>query len=100
MEIEKDNANDALENRPANEIMATIGNSVLIASGRTLNEAGRVNIFPRELQIVIAIQEVRWPKFGERKIRALNHVANSSIKYINLSHQRQGSGSGYDLVTE
>jgi hypothetical protein len=52
---------------------------------RTLNEPARVGLLARELQNVgvnvAAIQEIRWPKTGEREFRAVDPIANTSFKY-------------------
>ncbi|XP_058817611.1 craniofacial development protein 2-like [Topomyia yanbarensis] len=52
---------------------------------RTLNEHGRVSLLARELQTVgvsvAAIQEVRWPRTGEREFRTVNPITNTSVKY-------------------
>ncbi|XP_058817290.1 uncharacterized protein LOC131680595 [Topomyia yanbarensis] len=51
----------------------------------TWNEPGRVSLLARELQTVgvsvAAIQELRWPRTGEREFRTVNPIANTSIKY-------------------
>jgi sorting nexin-29 len=52
---------------------------------RTLNEPARVGLLARELQKVgvnvAAIQEIRWPRTGEREFRAVDPIANTSFKY-------------------
>lgn len=52
---------------------------------RTLNEPARVGLLARELRNVgvnvAAIQEIRWPRTGEREFRAVDPIANTSFKY-------------------